>query len=86
MIEKIKNIAWLVGIVFTVSAFIQTLVGLSPRVTKLEERASTCDEKYSKVNARVSGIEIKLDTLISKTDETGKDVKDLYMLILERHK
>ena len=86
MIDKLKNIAWIVGIFFTISVFIQTLIGLSPRVTKLEERASACDEKYSKVDARVSGIEIKLDTLISKTDETGKDVKDLYMLILEWHK
>lgn len=79
MIEKIKNIAWLIMVVFTVSAFIQSLVTMQPRVTRLEERANDCE-------TRVSGIEIKLDALLHQSEETGKDIKDIYHLILDRHK
>lgn len=86
MIEKLKNIAWLLMIVFTICAFIQTLLTLNPRVTKLEERVSTCDEKYTRVENRVSGIEIKLDTLLHQSEEAGRDIKDIYHLIMERHK
>ena len=66
--------------------FIQTLITLAPRVTKLEERVSGCDEKYTRVENRVSGIEIKLDALLHKSEETGKDIKDIYHLIMDRHK
>ena len=79
MVEKIKNIAWLLMIVFTLCAFVQGLLTLQPRVTKLEERANNCE-------SRVSGIEIKLDTLLRQSSETGKDIKDIYHLIMERHK
>lgn len=79
MIEKLKNIAWLIMVVFTLCAFLQSLVTMQPRVTKLEERANNCE-------TRVSGIEIKLDALLHQTEETGKDIKDIYHLILDRHK
>lgn len=86
MIEKLKNLGWVVMIVFSLCGFIQTLLTLAPRVTKLEERVSGCDEKYTRVETRVSGIEIKLDTLLHQSEEAGKDIKDIYHLIMERHK
>lgn len=86
MIDKIKNITWLVTGLFTIFAFIQTLLALNPRVTKVEERMSHCEERYNSVETRVSGIEIKLDAIYSSQQEQGKDIKDIYHLILDRHK
>ena len=34
---------------------------------------------------RVSGIEIKLDTIVKQNIESSKDIKDIYHLIMERH-
>lgn len=79
MIDKIKNIAWLVGIVFAACVFFNSLITLEPRTTKLEERMTNCETK-------VSGIEIKLDTLLHQSEESGKDIKDIYHLIMERHR
>lgn len=79
MIERLKNIAWLIGVIFSACVFAQTLITLAPRVTKLEERATNCETK-------VSGIEIKLDALLHQSEESGKDIKDIYHLIMERHK
>ena len=86
MIDKIKNIVWLIITFFTVCAFVQGLITLQPRVSKLEERASICDTRFTQVEMRVSGIEIKLDALLRQTEETGKDIKDIYHLIMERHR
>ena len=70
---------WQIGaVVFTVCSFIQVLLTLNPRVTDLEGRMSQCESK-------VSAIEIKLDAIIKTSSETGKDVKDIYHMILERH-
>lgn len=79
MIEKIKNMAWLMGIIFSLCLFVETLITLAPRVTELEGRMTTCESK-------ISGIEIKLDTLLHQSEESGKDIKDIYHLIMERHK
>lgn len=79
IIEKMKNIVWLAGIVFSGCVFIQALITLAPRVTKLETRMTGCETK-------ISGIEIKLDTLLHQSEESGKDIKDIYHLIMERHK
>ena len=86
MIDKIKNIIWLIMAFFTVCAFVQGLITLQPRVTKLEERVGACDSRYTQVETRVSGIEIKLDALLRQSEETGKDIKDIYHLIRERHR
>ena len=79
MIEKTKNIIWFLMIIFSVCGFIQTLLTLNPRLTDVESRVSKCESK-------VSGIEIKLDTILKQNSETGKDIKDIYHLIMERHK
>ena len=62
-----------------INGLCNTVNELNDRVTKLEERANNCE-------SRVSGIEIKLDTLLRQSSETGKDIKDIYHLIMERHK
>ena len=79
MIEKAKSIVWVVMVIFSVCAFIQTLLTLNPRLTKVEERVGACE-------SRVSGIEIKLDAILKQNSETGKDIKDIYHLIMERHR
>lgn len=79
MIDKLKNIAWIVGVIFAGCVFVQSLITLAPRVTDLEGRMTTCESK-------ISGIEIKLDTLLHQSEESGKDIKDIYHLIMERHK
>lgn len=75
----LKASGWILAAVFTVSSFIQVLLTLNPRVTNLEERMAGCESK-------VSAIEIKLDTLLHQSTETGKDIKDIYHLIMERHR
>ena len=79
MIEKAKSIVWIIMIIFSICAFVQTLLTLNPRLTKVEERVGACE-------SRVSGIEIKLDTILKQSAETGKDIKDIYHLIMERHR
>ncbi|MBE6452988.1 MAG: hypothetical protein E7012_05830 [Alphaproteobacteria bacterium] len=79
MIDRIKNLIWLLIITFSICGFIQILLTLNPRVTNLEERVAGCEHK-------VSAIEIKLDTLLAQSTETCKDVKDIYHLIMDRHK
>lgn len=86
MIDKIKNITWLITGLFTIFAFIQTLLTLNPRVTKIEERMTNCEERGNTLETRVSGIEIKLDAIYSNQKEQGKDIKDIYLLILDRNK
>ena len=79
MIDRIKNITWVLIIIFSICSFIQLLLTLNPRVISLEERIAGCEYK-------VSAIEIKLDTLLAQSTETCKDVKDIYHLIMDRHK
>ena len=79
MIDRIKNITWVLIVIFSICSFIQLLLTLNPRVINLEERVAGCEYK-------VSAIEIKLDTLLAQSSETCKDVKDIYHLILDRHK
>ncbi len=79
MIDRIKNITWVLIVIFSICSFIQLLLTLNPRVINLEERVAGCEYK-------VSAIEIKLDTLLAQSSETCKDVKDIYHLIMDRHK
>lgn len=79
MIDRIKNITWVLIVIFLICSFIQLLLTLNPRVINLEERVAGCEYK-------VSAIEIKLDTLLAQSSETCKDVKDIYHLIMDRHK
>lgn len=85
IVSKIKAIGWIVFCVFSLCCFVQTLLTLSPRVTKLEERAGECDKRYVDVEHRVSGIEIKLDEVLRLQTQGNKDIKDLYHIILDRH-
>jgi hypothetical protein len=78
MIEKIKFFLWLLMGFFAICCFVQTLLTLNPRLTKVEERVSVCE-------SRVSGIEIKLDTIVKQNTESAKDIKDIYHIIMERH-
>ena len=77
--DKVKNGAWILIVTFSICSFIQVLSTLNPRVTDLEMRMGGCEHK-------VSAIEIKMDTLLAQSSETCKDVKDIYHLIMERHK
>lgn len=77
LVEKLKAFGWVLMIVFTVSGFIQMLLTLNPRITLLEERVSVTESK-------ISSIEIKLDTLIVQSQETQKDVKDIYRCLIEK--
>ena len=79
IVSKLKAWGWVVMTIFTVVAFVQMLLTLNPRVTELETRVA-------KTETKISAIEIKLDTLIAQGSETHKDVKDIYHLILDRHK
>jgi hypothetical protein len=79
IVAKIKAWVWVIGCLFTVAVFFQQLLTLNPRVTNLESRIAGAEGK-------ISAIEIKLDTLIAQGSETHKDVKDIYHLILDRHK
>jgi hypothetical protein len=79
IVNKLKAWVWVVGCLFTVAVFFQQLLTLNPRVTDLESRIAGAEGK-------ISAIEIKLDTLINQGAETHKDVKDIYHLIMERHK
>jgi low affinity Fe/Cu permease len=79
IVNKLKSWFWVIGCAFTVAVFFQQLLTLNPRVTDLETRIAGAEGK-------ISAIEIKLDTLIQQGSETHKDVKDIYHLILERHK
>lgn len=78
IIDNVKNIVWVCMGIFTVSAFIQTLLTLSPRLTKVEERIGLCESK-------VSGIEIKLDAILIQNKELMGDMKNVYHLILDKH-
>lgn len=85
IISKLKSFGWIIFCIFSICGFVQTLLTLNPRVTKLEERASDCDRRYVDVEHRVSGIEIKLDEVLRLQTQGNKDIKDLYHIILERH-
>ena len=78
MIEKAKGILWVLMVVFAVCGFVQTLLTLNPRLTKVEERVSICESK-------VSGIEIKLDAILNQNKELMGDIKNVYHLIMDRH-
>lgn len=86
MIEKAKNIVWVVMVIFSVCAFIQTLLTLNPRLTKVEERATKFEDRLGVCESKVSGIEFKLDAILKQNSEASKDIKDIYHLIMERHK
>lgn len=86
MLDKLKNLAWLVGAIVVGSSFIHTLVNLDPRILKLEERMGSYEARATGVETRVSGIEIKLDAIYAGQQEQGKDIKDIYHLIMDRHK
>ena len=79
IVNKLKAWVWVIGGLFTVVVFFQQLITLNPRVTNLESRMADAEGK-------MSAIEIKLDTVLTQTKETCKDVKDIYHLILERNK
>lgn len=79
MVENFKNFGWFIMICFSISVFIQGLITLEPRVSKLEERINSCEKK-------VSSIEIKLDTLLTQTTATAKDIKDIYHIIIKQQK
>lgn len=79
IVAKIKAWVWVIGCLFAVAVFFQQLLTLTPRVTSLESRVAGTEGK-------ISAIEIKLDTLIAQGSETHKDVKDIYHLIMDRHK
>lgn len=78
-IDKLRPWVWLLVVMFSICGFIQVLLTLNPRVTYLESRVADCEYK-------VSAIEVKLDTLLAQSSETCKDVKDIYHLIMDRHK
>lgn len=77
--EKIKNLVWIVMVIFAICGFIQTLLTLNPRVTALEGRVAGNESK-------ISAIEVKLDELIYQGHETSKDIKVIHKLMLEMHK
>lgn len=77
--EKVKNLVWLVMVVFAICGFVQTLLTLNPRVTALEGRVAGNESK-------ISAIEVKLDELIYQGHETSKDIKVIHKLMLEMHK
>lgn len=79
VVERVKFLGTAIVVVFTICAFISTLLTLSPRVTSLEGRMVGCETK-------ISAIEVKLDELIYQGHETGKDVKNIYQLIVKQHK
>lgn len=72
----LKLIGMVVGLLFTACVFIQGLLTLSPRMTSLESRVAMNENK-------ISAIEFKLDTLIKQGEETQKDVKDIYKLLIK---
>lgn len=77
--EKLKNLVWIVVVIFAICGFVQTLLTLNPRVTALEGRVAGTESK-------ISAIEVKLDELIYQSHETGRDVKSMHRLMLEMHK
>ena len=77
--EKLKNLVWLLMVVFAICGFVQTLLTLNPRVTALEGRVAGNESK-------ISAIEVKLDELIYQGHETSKDIKVIHKLMLEMHK
>ncbi len=85
IVGKIKSVGWIIFCVFSICGFIQTLLTLNPRVTRLEERAGERDKRYVDVEHRVSGLEIKLDEVLRLQTQGNKDIKDLYYIILDRH-
>lgn len=78
--DKIVHILKLVGIVatvtFTVCSFISSTITLSPRVTDLEKRVANNE-------ARLSGIETKLNMLMDISERTHEDVKDIYKILIK---
>ena len=91
MIEKAKNIVWVLIGIFGICGFIQTLLTLNPRVTRLEEemtqnpRVTRVEERVSYCESQLSGVKITLDTIVKQNVESSKDIKDIYHLIMERH-
>ena len=77
--DELKNLVWVIMVVFAICGFIQTLLTLNPRVTALEGRVAGNESK-------ISAIEVKLDELIYQGHETSKDVKVIHKLMLEMHK
>ena len=77
LVEKLKAFGWILMIVFTISGFVQMLLTFDPRITSLEKRMTTTENK-------VSGIEIKLDAILDQSKETQKDVKDIYRVLINK--
>lgn len=86
IVDYLKSIWWVFGCIVAVIVFFHKLTTLEPRMIKMEERQADTDSRLTDCEKRVSMFEVKLDTLIEQGAETHKDVKDIYLLILERHK
>ena len=74
-------------------AFIQKMMDVTPKVEAVEQRVTDhdvriadCEKRTVVVESRVSGVEMKLDMVLANQTEQGKDIKDIYHLIMERHK
>lgn len=97
VIKNIKSIGFILGILLSSVIYLYNLsqapIELNKRVTACEERSAILEKRDAEIETRVaynenriSLIEVKLDTLISQGSETHKDVKDIYHLILDKHK
>ena len=93
MIDRLKNLVWLAVVVFSVCAFIQKMMDVTPKVEAVEQRVTDhdvriadCEKRTVVVESRVSGVEMKLDMVLANQTEQGKDIKDIYHLIMERHR
>lgn len=76
-IVQLLKIAGIIGtVVFTVCSFIASTLTLSPRVTDLEKRVANNE-------ARLTGIEMKLNMLIEMTEKTHDDVRDIYKILVK---
>lgn len=84
LVEKLKDFAWVFMIIFTVSGFVQTLLAMDPRMSKMETRLSSVETRQTKLETKVSNIEVKLDAILDQSKETQKDVKDIYRVLIER--
>lgn len=83
-VETLKEFAWILMVAFTISGFVQTLLTLDPRMSKIETRISSVETRQTKLETKVSNIEIKLDAILDQSRETQKDVKDIYRVLIER--
>lgn len=86
IVARVKLLMWVGGIFASIVIFVHTLTTLGPRMTKAEERIASAEKRLSAGENRISMIEVKLDELLRQSGETHKDVKDIYHLIMERHK